>query len=563
MKENKANLADWPKSLDLKSINEQFSSPAWIISETQLIENVNAYAEFTGNKSRIFYPVKTNPSLTVLQLLAKLGTGADCASQLEINLALLSGIKLENISYNTPVQDIQICESLLMSGAKVVMDDIRAIIELQNSIRNGSFKGKLFLRVNLPEYIGYASQQENQELMAHGHKSSKFGIPVEDLETVLKQLTIPVSGLHVHVGTQMDNMQSFEHAICSLNDLAENLKTLGHNITDINLGGGLGIPFDANQEFPSLETWRQNMTPHKKEHINYSVEPGHALIGNAVSLLTTVQTLKESRGKKWAIVDVGTDQLTKVTLLRWPHRILNSSGQELQAGNDAIAGPLCFAGDTLKENINANGLKKGDVLLITEVGAYTFSLSNKFNGRTAPKWLLINSNGDLIQTMEKESIYDELHHLRYDWSSTENFKGTQSMDMNVVDQLSSKYLFKTCETDRFEYVTANYKSKNHYEFNVMTDSVVDFISIPFAIRIIGDASIISVLHSGGFQQKTFPIWGRKLSIDCYEQLPSNQNFEFKIFLSETLTKDNQSIIIARFRSTCNKCSGSAIISYEI
>jgi diaminopimelate decarboxylase len=563
MKENKASLADWPKSLDINYINEQFSSPAWIISENQLIDNVNAYAEFTEDKSRIFYPVKTNPSLTVLQLLAKLGTGADCASQLEINLALLSGIKLKNISYNTPVQDIQICESLLISGANVVMDDINAIIELQNALKNTSYIGKLFLRVNLSEYVGYVTQNENQELMAHGHKSSKFGIPMEDLDNVLKLITIPISGLHVHVGTQMDNMKSFEHAISSLNDLAENLKTLGHLITDINLGGGLGIPFDSSQEFPSLEAWCCSMTPHKKGHLNYSVEPGHAIIGNAVSLLTSVQTVKESRGKKWVIVDVGTDQLTKVTLLKWPHRILNQSGQELQVGQDAIAGPLCFAGDTLKENINADGLKKGDLLLITEAGAYTFSLSNKFNGRTAPKWLLIKSNGDLIQTMEKESIYDELHHSRYEWLSKDNFGSTQSVDLNLVEQLSSKYLFKTCETDSFEYIEVNYESKYQYKFTVLTTSIVDFISMPFAIRIIGDASIICVLHSKGYLQKKFPIWGRKLSMDCYDQLPSNQNLEFTIALSDTLVKENKSVVIVRFKSTCNKCSGSIIVSYEI
>jgi diaminopimelate decarboxylase len=562
MKENKANLADWSKSLDINSINEQFSSPAWIISEKQLIDNVNTYAKFTEDKSRIFYPVKTNPSLTVLQLLAKLGTGADCASQLEINLALLSGIKLKNISYNTPVQDIQICESLLKSGANVVMDDINAIIELQKSFTNISYEGKLFLRVNLSEYVGYAMQNENQELMAHGHKSSKFGIPVEDLDKVIKLISIPISGLHVHVGTQMDNMKSFEYAISSLNDLAEKLNTLGHLITDINLGGGLGIPFDSNQAFPSLEAWCHNMTPLKKEHLNYSVEPGHAIIGNAVSLLTTVQTVKESRGKKWVIVDVGTDQLTKVTLLKWPHRILNQSGQELQVGDDAIAGPLCFAGDTLKENINAGDLKKGDPLLITEAGAYTFSLSNKFNGRTAPKWLLINSNNDLLQTMEKESVFDELHHSKYDWNSTDDSVSSQSIDLKLIKLISSNYLFKTCEADSFEYIEVTYESQNHYRFTVLTTSLVDFISMPFVIRIFGDASIISVLHSKGIQEKKNPVWGRKLSMDFYEQLPSNQKFEFTILLSNPIVKGSQLVIVARFKSSCNKCSGSLIISYE-
>ena len=561
--DTKAKLVDWPKSLDINLINQQFGSPAWIISEKQLNENILAFTRFTGDQSRIFYPVKTNPSLTILQILAKIGAGADCASQMEINLALLAGIELKNISYNTPVQDIQICESLLLLGANVVMDDINAIVELQNLVDHVSYKGKLFLRLNLPEYVGYSNHNENQELMAHGHKSSKFGIPVEDIDAILKRITIPISGLHVHVGTQMDNMKSFEHAIVSLNNVAEILRTLGHFITDINLGGGLGIPFESSQEFPSVDFWCNHMAPLKNENIKYSVEPGHALIGNAVTLLTCIQTIKESRGKKWAIVDVGTDQLAKVTLLKWPHRILSKSGEELQSGNDAIAGPLCFAGDTLKDNINADSLKKGDPLLVTEAGAYTFSLSNKFNGRIAPKWLFLNLDGELIETMKKESMYDELHLSKYDWIKKDNFSINQSIDMNLVSQLSSIYLHKTCENDSFEYIKMIYERKNYYKFIVLTSSVVDFISMPFAIRIIGDASIISVLHNKGYDEKKFSLWGRKLSMDCYGQLPSNSNLEFTISLSDTIQKKSQSVIVARFKTSCNRCSGSIIISYEV
>jgi diaminopimelate decarboxylase len=292
------------------------------------------------------------------------------------------------------------------------------------------------------------------------------------------------------------------------------------------------------------------------------VEPGHAIIGNAVALLTSVQTVKESRGKKWAIVDVGTDQLSKVTLLKWPHRILNHLGKALQAGKDAIAGPLCFAGDILKENIDAVTLKKGDLLLVTEVGAYTFSLSNKFNGRLAPQWLLLNSNGDLLKTMEKESVYDELHHAKYDWNSTDNQGNIQSIDLNLIEQLSSNYLNQTCKTDSYEYLNVKVENNKNYKFTVSTSSAVDFISMPFAIRIIGDAAIISALHSKGYHQKSFSVWGRKLSMDFYEQLPGNQNFDFSIFLSDTLQKNNKSVMVARFKSSCNRCTGSFIISYE-
>lgn len=562
MKVESARLVDWPKNLNLNAIHEQFSSPAWIVCEKQLIINVDEYAAFTGDKGRICYPVKTNPSLTVLQLLAKQGVGADCASQLEINLALFAGIPIQNISYNSPVQDIRICESVLRAGGHVVMDDLDAIVELQQSLTTRVFKGKLFLRLNLPEYIGYISKNENQELMAHGHKSSKFGLPAEELEIILSEIKLPISGLHVHVGTQMDNMESFEHAMHSLNTLAENLNEQGHSITEINLGGGLGIPFDQHQKFPSLASWCERMISLKKENYNYSVEPGHALVGNAVSLLTCVQTVKKSRGKKWAIVDVGTDQLTKVTLLKWPHRILNASGEELAEGCDAIAGPLCFAGDTLKENIDANPLKKGTPLLITEAGAYTFSLSNKFNGRTAPKWLLLKTDDSLVQTMEKESIYDELHHSRYDWSAIETNTTTEQIPLSLVSQLSSKYLFQTCEHDRFDYLNVIRENKYTYTFVVATSSLVDFISMPFIIRIIGDAAITCLLHSKGFYEKDFAVWGRKLTLDCYEQLTSSEPLQFSIALSETMEKGKQHVVVARFKTACGKCAGSLIMSHE-
>ena len=557
----RAQLASWPKKLNIPEIHRRFGSPAWIVSEQQLAENVAGYAAFTEDNSRICYPVKTNPSLTVLQLLAKLGTGADCASQLEINLALFAGIKPENISYNSPAQDIAICKSLLQAGATVVMDDPDAIAELQEVLPVSELTGKLYLRINLPDSVGYSNINDNQELMAHGHKSSKFGIPAEELEAVFQHIKLPVSGLHVHVGTQMDNMQSFESAIQNLNALASEWNNKGQKITGINVGGGLGIPFDHAQEFPSLESWSQKMAALKDPGFSYSVEPGHALVGNAVALLTSVLTVKNSRGKKWAIADVGTDQLTKVTLLKWPHRILSESGEELPKGSDAVAGPLCFAGDTLADNIDAGNLRKGSPLLITEAGAYTFSLSNKFNGRTAPKWLLLTSDGQLVQTMEKESVYDEIHHTRYEWNAAEKIRSSEMLDSKKAIQLSSEYLRLTSKDDHFDYVSVYREAASCYRFVVDTRSAVDFISMPFAIRMMGDAAIIGLLHREGYEHKDFAIWGRRLTMDCFDKVKSNAQIEFTISLSDVLQKEEQSVLVARFQTTCGKCSGSFVISY--
>ncbi len=558
----KATLAEWPKKIAIKEIHKQFGSPAWIVSEQQLLNNVQIFEKFTGKQSRILFPVKTNPSFTVLQVLAAAGAGADCASRLEVNLALFAGIGMENISYNSPAQDVHLAKSLLISGAMVVMDDISSITMLQQLLEGLVFGGKLFLRINLPDYVGYAQAGDNQELMAHGHSSSKFGIPAEELDNLLKQITIPVSGLHVHVGTQMDNLESFKHAINSLNTLADELRRKGHPIYRINIGGGLGIPFSSGQDFPSPEYWCQEMAELKKSDYQYYIEPGHALCGNAVSLLTRILTIKNSRGKKWVIADTGTDQLAKVTLLKWPHRILDENGNELQPGTDAVAGPLCFAGDTLAGNINAEKLRPGSPLLVTEAGAYTFSLANKFNGRLAPGWLLLKADGSIVQTQAGESLYDELQHSGYEWNVDSRPIVGGGLDLEKAKNLSSIYLRETAMQDNYSFTGVQMETGNRYRFIASASSAVDFISMPFAIRILGDATIISVLDKTGHSKKDVAVWGRKVTMDCFDQIPVNEPMEFIISLSEARISGSKNTIVSRFKTRCGKCSGSFIVSFR-
>ena len=554
-----AKLVDWVSGIDIQRLRDEFGSPAWIVSENQLLENVLFFERFTGSRGRILFPVKANPSLTVLQLLAGMGVGADCASRAEIDLARFAGIPLEHISYNTPVQDVELCKQLLETGASVVMDDPDAMLELQSICGSDAIKGKLLIRLNLPDCVGYINKNENQELMAHGHTSSKFGIPVEDLVAFLDSVSLPVSGLHVHVGTQMDNLGSFEFALNELNAWAESLLELGHPIREINIGGGLGIPFVQQDCFPSLSTWVDALVELKNERFNYSVEPGHALVGNAVALLMQILTVKQSRGKKWAIADVGTDQLTKITLLRWPHRILTALGEELPAGNDAIAGPLCFAGDILLENVSVAHILKGSPLLLTEAGAYTYALSNRFNGRLSPQWLLMDADGRVVQTARKEDRYENLQLANFEWGSRYARTSDELLSLENVLQLSSNYLRTTSSEDTFSYVRVLKVAKNVYEFEVAVSSPVSFISMPFAIRIVGDAAIVAVLHDDGQDVKREAVWGRRLVMDCFGQVPSHENLGFTISLSDVDSGNAYKSRVVRFATSCGRCVGSVVV----
>jgi diaminopimelate decarboxylase len=558
----KAHLASWPESINITQLKETFGAPAWLVNEAQIISNINEFSRFTGANNRIFYPVKTNPSLVVLQVLGKMGVGADCASSAEIDLALYAGIQIENISYNSPAQDIDVCIFLLKAGGRVVMDDKEALDTLQQELKPGEIKGKLFLRINLPEYVSYAHKNDNQDLMAHGHSSSKFGIPAEEVEALLQNLSLPVSGLHIHVGTQMDNLDSFAHALQGLHLLAAQCTIAGHPIIDINLGGGLGIPFTKTDTFPSLAHWCTSLQRLQTQHYTYSVEPGHALVGNAVALLTKILAIKPCRGKKWVIADVGTDQLAKVTLLKWPHRILDETGRPLPTGNDAIAGPLCFAGDVLLDNVSVGHLRKGSALLITEAGAYTYSLSNKFNGRLAPRWVLLKTDGNYVQSLQEETRFDNPQFMHYEWGALGQGNDISVLNLDEVQLLSSPYLKEGCNEDNFSYVKVEKVYSNEYEFTVNTTSRVDFISMPFAIRIFGDAAIVALLHQEGYDKKQISVWGRKLTLDCYNKVYSNKSLSFTICTSAPIVRASLKHVVVRFKTSCGNCAGSILVSYQ-
>lgn len=557
-----ARLESWSSRLDIRSMYVQYGSPAWIVSAPQLERNLAAFTSFTGSAAGVLFPVKTNPSLVVLEVLARLGAGADCANKHEIDLALFAGIPWERISYNCPVQEVCLSLNLLNRGAIVVMDDPIALQQLKDRLKGKSFPGKLWLRVNPGTGIQYEHQNDNQELMSHAASSSKFGIPAEELTALVQRLGLPVSGLHVHVGTQMDNLNSFRNSMESLATMARQLQQMGHPLTDLDIGGGLGIPFLEKDEFPSLSFWVKEMSLLKQKGFNYFVEPGHALVGNAVALLTKVLTVKHSRGKRWFITDVGTDQLAKVTLLRWPHRILGPDGQSLShPGNDAIAGPLCFAGDTLLDNIDAGKLNIDDPLLVTHAGAYTFSLSNRFNGRQAPAWVLLETDGSQ-KRMNLEGRYDNPQLTNYFWDLRQETPVAEKLEKQRIDDLSSIYLTQWANEDTFEYLHIGQTGERSYEVDVMTRSRVGFISMPFAIRICGDAAIITLLHLMKAEKKELPIWGRKLNLDCFGQVKTNVPVRFRISFSHPITELNGTrSVLARFESECWNCSGNFVLKF--
>jgi len=535
-----AALETWSRALDLRALAAAYGTPLYVIHEPTLRDNFARYLRLVDRPERIRYPVKANPSSEILEIIAGLGGGADCASRDEVWAALDAGIPIRAISYGSPASDIKLAEWLLRAGATVVADSLELLADLADRLTAHEVAGRLFVRVNPGGLPGYRRAAAIHRYTAHGAASSPFGIPSETLAQALVDYPLPVTGLHMHVGTQMDNLEAFEAGIDFLHRLRDAIeKYTPHRIGTVNLGGGLGIPFLDGQSFPTIDALADALVPLRREDLTYEVEPGNSLVGAAVALLARVVALKTMRGRRWGIIDVGTDQLVKFTIARWEHQIVDAEHRPLPTeGPDALAGPLCFAGDVLLPATRLDGVRRGDPVLVRHAGAYCESVSSRFNGRRGPAHVLIGADGSTRLSRRAEDSFFQpavQAHVPRAFAPAERATSAavaadreEIIDSRTVSALQSEYMHTLAEEDGYTIVEARRVGERTYRFEVEPRAAVDFVAMPLALRIAGDACIIAVGHVLGWRAKAGPVWATRLSLTCGATLPSAGRFPCRV-----------------------------------
>ena len=532
------------------------------MSAPQFRRNLAAWTTLAGAADRVCYPVKANPSPAILEILAAAGARAECASPTEILLARLAGFPAERLVYGSPAPDLDAAWQLLVEGGTVVADSADMLRALDARAAAGASpapSARLLVRVNPSIDIRYRRSESWSELTAHARSNGKFGIPSEEIPGLLADVRhLQVSGLHAHVGTQMDHEEPFLALAEHLQSIASEIaRTTAHRITILDLGGGLGIPFTDADRFPSIEALAESITPHLSPRFEHWFEPGHALVGNAVALLGTIIAVKSTRGTRWAIADIGSDQLAKITLLNWRHRMLGPDGRPLpMTGPDALGGPLCFSGDTLLPSTDASALSVGDPVLVQHTGAYCAALASTFNGRRSGGTVVVDEAGVLHRTSERASSLDEPLARTHAWGAAAGWgaaaavatepavdrsAGTavdraRPLDGAGIAALTSRVLREQLCEERWEYRDAHSVGARAYEFTLDVDSPVGFVSMPLAIRLAGDAAIVSVLSVLGYQTKAFPVWGTSLDLRMAQQIRTDRAVRVRIDVSHAASR---------------------------
>lgn len=555
----------WSKSLDFNTLSLKYGTPLYVINLQQIKRNIFDYLALVGKFENIIFPIKANPSLPILRCIESMGCSVDCASQTEIRLAGVAGFSPQRMVYNTPAPDMSLVFELLQTGTSVVLDSEDMVRQIEKHFVQ-DIQGRILLRVNPEVSFDYSSETEWKDMVSHGHNTTKFGIPSENVISILKEMRHQVCGLHIHIGTQMDNVESFKRMLTFLHQLVDTIHSeTKHKIRFLDLGGGLGIPFTEEDHFPSIKELTASLLPIKRSGMEYWIEPGHSLVGDAVGLLTKVIAMKTMRGKRWGIIDVGTDQLAKITLLRWPHQVMQANHEPLShKGPDSLGGPLCFSGDTLLQSTQLDNVKQGDHLFIQHCGAYCYALGNSFNGRVGPAHLIIEDENVLGLAKNKEGFFENPNLLSYNWLSQTPQVEDFSFKFEELNGLSSQYLREDCSEDMYQIIQGKRLAQGSYQFEIEIQSKVNFVSMPFIIRLAGDAAIIATCDFLGKTKKDIDVWGSRLMMRCPAMISTNEPIICQINLSGLSTQKygSKHSILAQFSLNKGKSNGTFCLSFE-
>lgn len=337
--------------------------------------------------AELFFAVKANPCGAVLRHLAKLGLGAEVISEGELARSLRAGIQPKRILLGGPRQDRGLTEAAM--AARVGWVSLDSVSQAEHWLQNPldiNAGTKFLVRLNP------ALDPRTHEHLATGAATSKFGMPFSNAVHVAEGLGERLAGFHVHIGSQISEVDPYDEVFRQLRELVERFP----HVTTLDLGGGFAVP-----DFP-LEAFAAKVTPFTGTR-RLLLEPGRFLVAESGTLLTKVLHVKNGPVKH-VICDAGMADLLRPALYgaRHPIRALGKNGP-LETVD--IDGPLCENADRLGRNVLLPNVYPGDLLAVSEAGAYGLSMSSHYASSLRPAEAVLE-DGQVRLVTERETLED-------------------------------------------------------------------------------------------------------------------------------------------------------------
>jgi diaminopimelate decarboxylase len=394
----------------IPEIARAVGTPFYCYSTATLERHYKVFAKaFDGVDALVCYAMKANSNQAVLKTLGQLGAGVDVVSEGELRRALAAGIPAERIMFSGVGKTPSEMDLALEAGIYCFNVESEPELEVlnQRAIKAGK-KAHVSFRIN-PDV-----DAKTHAKISTGKKENKFGISYERARAVYARAAtlegIQVSGIDMHIGSQITDLQPFEDAFRLLRELVENLRADGHSIDHVDVGGGLGIPYkDDNNPPPEPDAYAR-IVKDQLASLNCRIvtEPGRLIVGNAGILVTEVIYVKDGGDKTFVIVDAAMNDLIRPTLYEAYHEIRPvvlqaASAPRIKAD---VVGPVCETGDYLALDREMSKPKPGDLIAVGSAGAYGAVQAGTYNTRRLVPEVLVK--GSEFHVIRARPSYEDL-----------------------------------------------------------------------------------------------------------------------------------------------------------
>lgn len=366
----------------------------------------NALAEFD---SLICYAMKANSNQAVLKLLADLGSGADVVSEGELRRALAAGIPANKVLFSGVGKTAREIDFALQAG--ILCFNVESLPELEMISARAQATGHtapISLRIN-PDV-----DAKTHKKISTGKAENKFGISWKDAREGYRRAAelpgLKVTGVDMHIGSQITDLEPFDQAFALLTELTETLRQDGHDIDHVDVGGGLGVPYREDNEPPPLpDAYAAVLRKHlKKLNVKVMVEPGRLIAGNAGILVSEIIYLKRGEAKNFLIVDAAMNDLIRPTLYDAYHAIhpVTEAGPDAERIVVDVVGPVCETGDFLAQDRDLPLMQPGDLIYVGTAGAYGAVQAGTYNSRLLVPEVLVKE--DKFHIIRPRQTYEQL-----------------------------------------------------------------------------------------------------------------------------------------------------------
>jgi len=394
----------------ISDIAAQVGTPFYAYSAATLTRHIGLFNEaLSGMDHLVCFAVKSNSNLAVLKLLGDLGAGMDVVSGGEYRRAMAAGVPGDRIVFSGIGKTREEMKLALTHGIRQFnLESEPEMLVLSQVASDMGVIAPVTVRVN-PDV-----DAKTHAKIATGKSENKFGIPIARAREVYAQIAqlpgLKAVGIDVHIGSQLTDLEPFRQAYTKVADLTRQLRADGHDITRLDLGGGLGIPYERSNDAPPLPIEYGQVIRDTVGDLGceIEIEPGRLISGNAGIMVTEVIYVKEGEDRNFLIVDSAMNDLIRPAMYEAHHDIVPVVQAEPGIERDRydIVGPICETGDTFTKDRDMAPLVAGDLVAFRSAGAYGAVMASEYNSRPLIPEVLVM--GDQFAVIRARPTYEEM-----------------------------------------------------------------------------------------------------------------------------------------------------------